>query len=235
MRSDDSRLLTKRRLMLALALFAAALVSLAAFGAASDRWFFQNHGSRPASAPNAVKAGEWSGHPWQLIAHRVHLDRAISSAHGLCVSVTPAGSNADDSGGGTTCNPFAGVAPTAETKESSQMTITFLGATASSELPAYIAGPVIDKASTVEIRFAAGEILRLPTFSGPASLGHIRFYATQLPASIPMPQPGQRIQNQLQPWPPINTLAGLDSDGNVVACLAPRTAVDGVSPLSDCQ
>jgi hypothetical protein len=33
----------------------------------------------------------------------------------------------------------------------------------------------------------------------------------------------------------INTLAGLDSDGNVVACLAARTAVDGVSPLSDCQ
>jgi hypothetical protein len=229
MRSDDSlRLLTKRRLMLALALFAAALVSLAALGAASDWWFFQHHGSTPASAPNAVKAGEWSGHPWQLIAYP-------SSTHGLCVSVTPAGSNADDSGGGTTCNPFAGVPPTDETKESSEMTITFLGGAASDELPAYIAGPVIDKASTVEIRFGTGEILRLPTFSGPASLGHVRFYATQLPASIPMPQPGQRIQNQLQPWPPISTLAGLDSDGNVVACLAPRTAVDGVSTPSDCQ
>jgi hypothetical protein len=70
MRSDDSlRLLTKRRLMLALALFAAALVSLAALGAANDGWLFQNHGSTPASAPNPVKAGEWSGHPWQLIAY----------------------------------------------------------------------------------------------------------------------------------------------------------------------
>jgi hypothetical protein len=221
--------------MVALALFAAALVSLAALDAASDRWFFQNHDSTPASAPNAVKAGEWSGHPWQLIAYRVHLDRAISSAHGLCVSVTPAGSNADDSGGGTACSPFAGVPRTAETKESSEMTITFLGGAASDELPAYIAGPVIDKASTVVIRFGTGEIPRLPTFGGPASLGHVRFYATQLPASIPMPQPGQRIENQLQPWPPINTLAGLDRDGNVVACLAPRAAVDGVSPLSDCQ
>ena len=228
MRSDDSlRLLTKRRLMLALALFAAALVSLAALGAASDGWFFQNHGSTPASAPNAVKAGEWSGHPWQLIAYP-------SSTHGLCVLVTPAGANAGDSGGGTTCSPFAGVPRTAETNESSEMTITFLGGLASIELPAYIAGPVIDKASTVEIRFGTGEVLRLPTFSGPASLAHVRFYATQLPATIPMPQPGLRIENQPQPWPPINTLAGLDSDGNVVACLAPRTAVDGFSPLSDC-
>ena len=145
MRSDDSlRGLTKRRLMLALALFAAALVSLAALGAAGNWRFFQNHGSTPASAPNAVKAGEWSGHPWQLIAYP-------SSAHGLCVSVTPAGSNADDFGGGTACSPFAGVPPTAETKESSEMTITFLGGAASDELPAYIAGPVIDKASTIEI------------------------------------------------------------------------------------
>ena len=115
------------------------------------------------------------------------------------------------------------------------MTITFLSGTASAELPAYIAGPVIDNASTVEIEFGTGEVLRLPTFSGAGSLGRVRFYAAQLPATIPMPQPGQRIQNQTQPWPPINTLAGLDSDGNVVACLAPRTAVDGVSPLSDCQ
>jgi hypothetical protein len=63
MRPGRLRLLTKRRLMLALALFAAALVSLAALGAASDWWFFQNHDSTPASAPNAVKAGEWSGIP----------------------------------------------------------------------------------------------------------------------------------------------------------------------------
>lgn len=115
------------------------------------------------------------------------------------------------------------------------MTITFLSGAAGDELPAYIAGPVIDKASTVEIEFATGEVFRLPTFRGSASLRHVRFYAAQLPATIPMPQPGQRIQNPTQPWPPINTLAGLDSDGNVVACLAPRTAVDGVSPLSDCQ
>jgi hypothetical protein len=91
---------------------------------------------------------------------------------------------------------------------------------------------VIVKASTVEIGVGTGEVLRLPTFSGAASLGHVRFYAAQLPTSITMPPPGPRIQNQLSF---INTLAGLDSDGNVVACLTPRTAADGVSSLSDCQ
>ena len=227
MRTGGLRLLTKRRLMLGFAALAAALVPLAALGAANDWWFFQDHGPAPVRAPDVMKEGEWSGHPWQLIAYR-------SGSVGLCVSVTPAGSNADGSGGATGCAPFVGV-PTAETKGQPKMTITFLGGAASTELPAYIAGPVIDKASTVEIEFGTGEVLRLPAFSGAASLGRVRFYAAQLPATIPMPQPGQRIQNPTQPWPPINTLAGLDSDGNVVACLAPRTAVDGVSPLSDCQ
>lgn len=228
MRTGQLRLPTKRGLMLPLALLAAALVPLAALGSASDWWFLQNHGPTPVSAPDVVKEGEWSGHRWQLIAYR-------SRTHGLCFSVTPAGSEASGTGGAMSCTPFVGVPRTAETKGSSEMTVTFLGGAASDDLPAYIAGPAIDKASTVEIRFGTDEVLRLPTFSGPASLGHVRFYAAQLPATIPMPQPGQRIQNQSQPWPPIKTLAGLDSDRNVVACLAPRTAVDGVSPLSDCQ
>jgi hypothetical protein len=231
------RLLTKRRVMLALALLAAALVPLAVLGAASDWWFLEDHGPTPVSAPDVVKAGEWSGHPWQLIAYP-------SGRAGLCFSVTPAGSTAGGreripfspprggSGGATSCAPFVGV-PTAETRGSSKMTITFLSGTASGELPAYIAGPVIDKASTVEIEFGTGEVLRLPTFSGAAaSLGHVRFYATQLPATIRMPLPGLGTQNQRSF---INTLAGIDSDGNVVACLTPRTHVDGVSPLSDCQ
>jgi hypothetical protein len=233
MRTGRLRLLTKRRLMLALALLAAALVPLAALGAASDWWFLQDHGPTPVSAPDVVKEGEWSGHPWQLIAYR-------SGRVGLCVSVTPAGSTAGGReripfspprGGATSCAPFVGV-PTAETKGSSKMTITFLSGAAGTELPAYIAGPVIDKASTVEIEFGTGEVLRLPTFSGPASLGHVRFYAAQLPESIPMPLPRAGTHNQPSF---INNLAGMDSDGNVVACLTPRIAVDGVSPLSDCQ
>jgi hypothetical protein len=209
--------------MLALALLAAALVPLTALGAASDWWFLQNHGPTPVSAPDVVKEGDWSGHPWQLIAYRSGTD--------LCVSVTPAGSRTSGFGAASGCAPFVGVSRTAETKRSA-MTITLLSGAASDELPAYIAGPVIGKASTVEIEFGTGEVLRLPTFSGPASLGHVRFYAAQLPATVAMPPPDLRGQNQLSF---INTLAGLDSDGNVVACLAPQTMVDGVSPLSDCQ
>lgn len=210
--------------MLALALLAPALVPLAALGVASDWWFLRRDGPPPVRAPAVVKEGSWSGHPWQLIAYR-------SGTDDLCVSVTAAGSNASGSGGATGCAPFVGVSGTAETKGSG-MTITFLSGAASDELPAYIAGPVTDKASTVEIQFGTGAVLRLPTFSGAASLGHVRFYAAQLPASIPMPQSDLRNQSQRSF---INTLAGLDSDGNVVACLAPRTMVDRVSPLSDCQ
>jgi hypothetical protein len=188
--------------MLALALLAPALVPLAALGVASDWWFLRSDDPPPVRAPAVVKEGSWSGHPWQLIAYR-------SGTDDLCVSVTAAGSNASGSGGATGCAPFVGVSGTAETK-----------------------GPVTDKASTVEIQFGTGAVLRLPTFSGAASLGHVRFYAAQLPASIPMPQSDLRNQSQRSF---INTLAGLDSDGNVVACLAPRTMVDRVSPLSDCQ
>lgn len=112
------------------------------------------------------------------------------------------------------------------------MTITFLSGTASAELPAYIAGPVIDKASTVEIEFGTGQVLRLPTFGGAASLGHVRFYAAELPATIPMPLPRAGTPKERSF---INTLAGLDSDGNVVACLTPQMTAGGVSPLSDCQ
>jgi hypothetical protein len=108
------------------------------------------------------------------------------------------------------------------------MTITFLSSGAGPKLPAYIAGPVIEEASAVEIEFATGEVLRLPTFSGAASLGHIRFYAAQLPSSVQLPPPRPE-----QPF--INKLGGLDGDGNVVTCLVPQTAVNGISPLSDCH
>jgi hypothetical protein len=220
--SPNHRLLTKRRLARALALLAAVLIPLAALGAASDWWFFRfGDAPTPLSAPVVVKEGEWSGHPWQLIAYP-------SSTDGLCVSVIPTGSKPEGFGGAMGCAPMAGVRRTAETKGSSDMTITFLSGSAGSELPAYVAGPVTDKASNVEIRFGTGEVLRVPTFSAPASLGHVRFYATQLPASVTLPgsDTGQRF---------IDKLTGLDNDGDVVACLVPLTAVDGVSPLSDCR
>lgn len=125
------------------------------------------------------------------------------------------------------CGPFAGTARTPETKASSDMTITYLSGSATAELPAYIAGPVIDKASIVEIRFGSGDVLRVPTFTAPEPFEHIRFYATQLPASV---QPRPRAFATFLEW-----IAGLDASGEVVACLAPLTAKDGSSPLSDCR
>jgi hypothetical protein len=220
-----SRLVTKRRLVVLVAVLAAVLVSLAAFGATNDWWFLESGSSpTPSQAPNVVMQGQWNGHPWQLAAWR-------SESHpvepdGLCFSVTPRGFPAEGEGGNTSCvGAFAGIEPTPETKTSSEMTITFLGGTASEQLPAYIAGPVISEATAVEVRFGDGDVLRVPTFAAPEPLQRIRFYATP-PASV---QPTLNDPTWLK------SVAGLDAKGNVVACLAPLTATNGSSPLSDCR
>ena len=217
----SARLVTKRRLVMVFAVLAAVLVPLVALGAANDWWFLKfGSGPMPTKAPLVVKEGEWGGHPWQLIAYP-------STTDGLCVSVTPKGSNGGGEGGALGCGPFAGIARTPETKASPDMTITYLSGSGSKQLPAYIAGPVIGTASAVEIHFGNGEVLRVPTFAGPEPLHHIRFYATQLPSSL---QTTPRPFATFLKW-----VAGLDAKGNVVACLAPMTAEDGISPLSDCR
>lgn len=217
----SARLITKRRLVLALVALAAVLVPLAAVGAANDWWFLRFGGTPvPASAPVVVKEGEWSGHPWQLVAYP-------STTDGLCVSITPQGAGLDGTGGAMGCGPFAGISRTPETKASPDMTITFLSGGASPELPAYIAGPVIDRATTVEIRFGTGKVLRVPTFTGPESLDHVRFYATQLPAGL------ETTPRTFRTF--LKSVAGLDANGEVVACLAPLTAKDGISDLADCR
>jgi hypothetical protein len=209
----------------------AVLVSLAAFGATNDWWFLNSDGSSPTpwQAPNVVKQGEWNGHPWQLAAWRSESSpgRFPFTPDGLCFSVTPRGFPAEGEGGATSCNSFAGIDPMPETKTSSEMTITFMGAAASKQLPAYIAGPVISEATAVEVRFGNGDVLRVPTFAAPREgLQRIRFYATPLPANL-----------QPTPHDPafLKSVAGLDANGNVIACLAPLTATDGISPLSDCR
>jgi hypothetical protein len=200
----------KRRLILALAVLAAVLIPLIALGAANEWWFLKYGGApTPTSPPVIVKEGNWSGHPWELVAY--------PTADGLCYSVMPAGSKTEGAG---SCASFVGVARTNETKKTSDMTITYMSGNGY-RLPVWIAGPVIDSASQVEIRFENGKNLRLPTFAAPASLGRVRFYAAPLPTGV-------------SPSPP-KSIAGLDIDGNVIACLAPATAVDGISPLSACK
>jgi hypothetical protein len=217
----SARVLTKRRLVLALVVLAAVLVPLAAVGAADDWWFLRfGAGPPPTKAPVVVKDGEWRGHPWQLVAYP-------STTDGLCFSITPRGSARGGAGGAMSCAPFAGVSRTADTKASPDMTITFMSRGASPELPAYIAGPVTDEAATVELRFGNGEVLRVPTFAGPESLGHVRFYATQVPAGV------QDTPRRFLTF--LKSVAGLDADGEVVACLAPQTAKDGSSDLGDCR
>jgi hypothetical protein len=199
-------------MVIALAVLAAVLVPLAALAAANNWWFLTLGGPTPTNAPVVVKEGVWDGHPWQLIAYP-------STTDGLCVSVTP--KNSTGEGAAMGCGTFAGIARTPETKASPDMTITYLSGGASNELPAYIAGPVIENASAVEIRFADGNVMRVPTFTAPEPLSHIRFYATPISAAD---------QSTFLKW-----VAGLDANGNVVACLAPLTAKDGISLLSDCR
>ena len=215
------RLVTKRRLILVVAVLAAVLVPLAAIGGASDWWFLRSGGAPiPTAAPQVVKEGEWDGHPWQLVAYP-------SATHGLCVSITPNDSRDKGEGGAMGCGPFVGVARTPESKASDDMTITFLAGGGSERLPAHIVGPVIEEASSVEIRFGDGDVLRVPTFAGPESLPHVRFYAAQMPFNVRF-TPGTAAA--FPAW-----VAGLDANGNVVACLAPRAELEGVSARSDCR
>ena len=160
--------------MVLAAVLAAVLVSLAAVRATND-WLFPESGSSPTpkQAPNVVKQGEWNGHPWQLAAWRSESQSARFpfTPDGLCFSVTARGFPAGGEGGDTSCvGAFAGIEPTPETKTSSEITITFLSGTASEQLPAYIAGPVIGKATAVEVRFGNGDVLRVPTVAAPERL-----------------------------------------------------------------
>jgi hypothetical protein len=221
-RPDRARAaLKKRRLVLALALVGAVAAPFVAYGAANDWWFLSSGASpTPANAPVVVTEGDWSGHAWQLVAYP-------STTDGLCFGVTPKSSEGTE-GAGIACAPIAGVARAGETKATPDMTITYLMAGSSGAFPAYVVGPVVDRAAQVEIRFATGRAIQLPTFAGAPLLGRVRFYATALPANVRVgPRPGG---GEL-----VDRLRGLDSNGAVVACLVPATADDGISPLSDCR
>jgi hypothetical protein len=219
------RLITRRRAIVAVAVAAAVIVPLAAVAAANDWWFFRTPGSpTPTSAPVVVKTGVWDGHPWQLIAYPTETD-------GLCVSVVPGTGKDSSYGAAMVCGPIEGVPRTTKTKPGApDMKITYLAGSATTVLPAYIVGPVVEQATTVAIRLSDGTTMRTPTFAGPPPLGHVRFYAIGLPSSGAPPRTATPPFGAM----PVKWIAGLDDNGRVVACLAPATARDGVSPLSAC-
>jgi hypothetical protein len=197
-----------RRLALAAAVLAAALIPFAALGAANDWWFFDSPFPVPKPLDQVfVKNGEWDGHPWKLIAYR--------SDAGLCWSFTPILPNRrEGSEAGAGCGPFAGVPGTRATKP--DMTIGAIS-TSGGEFPAYIAGVVVESAREVEIQFGNGEKLQLPTFAAPESVGPIRYFASQRPGGDDPTHPGS---GQSVP----QRMIGRDGDGNVVACYTTKTA-----------
>jgi hypothetical protein len=220
------RLLTRRRAIISLAIAAAVMIPLAALADANDWWFFRTPGSpTPTSAPVVVKTGAWDGHPWQLVAYPSQTD-------GLCFSMVPGTGSGSSYGAAMACTTLKGVARTARTKPGAQdMTITYLSGSATSVLPAYIVGPTVENATTVAIRLSNGTTIRTPTFAGPSPLEQVRFYAVQLPS------PAHRSPTTKPPFRtlPLKWIAGLDQSGHVVACLAPASAANGISPLSACS
>lgn len=214
--APPKRFLTRRRLVLVLAVIAVVVVPLVAYAAESDWWFLRSGAPAPASAPVIVKEGDWSGHGWQLVAYP-------PTSNGLCVAVMPKGADPQGQGAALACAPIAGAAH--HQTSTPNMTVTFLSGAGGPQLPAYVVGPVVAEATEVEIEFTSGDTVQVPTFTAPASLGDVRFYATQIP---------DRDAAQAA-FPAEAKLIGYDQDGNVVACLVPKTAVDGVSPLADCE
>ncbi|MGD0167822.1 MAG: hypothetical protein ABSC51_11155 [Gaiellaceae bacterium] len=211
------RLCGKRRLILVFAILVAVLAPLIALSAENE-WWFLGGGSllTPASPPVVVKEGSWDGHPWELVAFR-------STMGDLCYGVMPPGSEVSGVGGGLACGRFHGIERPNGTKVTWDVKIagSSAGGNGRNDFPAYLDGPVIDSASQVEITFPNGQVMRVPTFAAPTSVGRVRFYATQLPANASLDS--------------ITSLAGLDKDGHVVACSVGATVAAGPPPLSACK
>lgn len=218
-----SRIPRRRLLLAALVAVTVVAVPLVAVAASNDWWFLSHPDplSAPSKTPVVVKEGQWDGRGWDLIAYP-------NTQNGLCWGITPTATRDTGTGGALGCGSVVGFPSNGRNPA---MPITFISGGASPELPAYVAGPVVATAAKVVIHFATATVAT-ETFAAPPELGDLRFYATQVPAGIDParpPTPGQPVTS------PILWLAGYDSDGRIVACLNPRTAKDGISPVTACQ
>jgi hypothetical protein len=197
------------------------LVPLTAFATSSDWWFLRAGAApTPAQAPSVVLSGSWEGKPWELATYP-------AQTGSLCWSITPKGHEDGGYGAAQACGRFSGVSPHGV---SGAMRISFVASGESDVLPAHVAGPVVAAATEVEIHFDDGRTITTPTVAAPPPLADVRFFATDVPSA--------EFPSTRDAGPPVQRLvwlAGIDASGHVVACLEPRNAVDGLSPLAACQ
>jgi len=192
----------KRTWLLAAAIIAAVLIPVAAATVAATQnwWFFGGPGPQPLTEPIVVKTGSWDGKRWQLVAYRASDTRGNNDI--VCFTVMPyASAPSESTGAALACGGFLALPPS----PGAPFGINY-GSAQSAELPHWGAGPVVDTATEVAIYFGNGEVLRVPTFAAPESLGHVRFYATAIPEGI-----------QSAGQSPVKVV-GLDSTNGVVAC-----------------
>jgi hypothetical protein len=193
----------RRKWLLVAAVVAAVVVPVAAATIAVTNWsgWWEHDQFRPASEPAVVQTGSWDGTRWQLVAY---LESHTTNVDHYCYSVMPYGAS-------LTARPAAvgcGGIPTRPQDAPTGHAGILYGATKSPGLPYWAAGPVVDTAVAVALHFRDGDVLRLPTYAAPESLGHVRFYATPLPEV-----PESSGQSPVK-------VVGLDENGAVVACLA---------------
>ena len=197
----------RRKWLLVAAVVAAVIVPVAAATVAvtnwSGWWPSSPHDQfRPASEPVVVQTGSWDGARWQLVAYR---EFDTSNIDVYCYSVMPYGSSlAAHPAGGSGCGGFPARPPDAPTGPAGIL----FGSAESPGLPYWAAGPVVDAAVVVALHFRDGDVLRLPTYAAPESLGHVRFYATPIP-EVPQSSGQSPVK-----------VVGLDENGGVVACLS---------------
>jgi hypothetical protein len=194
-----------RKWLLLAAVVAALVVPVAAATVAVSNWSgwwpSQHNQFRPASEPVVVQTGSWDGTRWQLVAYR---ESHTSNIDIYCFSVMLYGSSLTARPARAGC----GGIPTRPQDAPTGHAALLYGATESPGLPYWAAGLAVDSVVEVALHFRDGDVLRLPTYAAPESLGHVRFYATPIPQ---VPQSSGKS--------PIKVV-GLDENRAVVACLA---------------
>ena len=210
----------RRPLLVAAVVVLAILIPVTAFAVDHDWWFFRfGDAPTPVTGVVVVKTGVWDGKTWELTAYG-------SSTDGLCYGLGPTGTK-NGRGAVMACGGIAGVPRTPHSKPDSPYAITYAMSWAG-VLPDFIYGPVTDKADEVVVTFRNGTVLRTPTFAAPSALGApVRFYAAQLPPSVP-PPPRLGLRS------PVEKLVGLGGQGEIVACMTLPTRPEG-EPLSACE